>query len=80
MNVELHPIGGQIVFEFYTEGGPIVVCEVDINDRCIGDPLGGAHGEILINASNTREIRLRIANIIDGSALNPGNVGQVQLP
>jgi len=76
----LHPIEGDIVFEFYSEGGPVVVCEVDLSDVCKGDSLAGSHGEITINAQNSREIRLRIGNFIDGSALTPSSSNSENLP
>jgi hypothetical protein len=66
MNIELHPIEGDIVFEFYSEGGSVIVCEVDFNDVCQGDKVSGSHGEIKINAMQKREIRLKISNNVDG--------------
>lgn len=46
-----------------------MVCEVDYSDSCIGDKLSGSHGEIKINAASKREIRIRIGNFYEQSAL-----------
>lgn len=59
------------MFDFYSEGGAVVVCEVDYSDACIGDKLGGSHGSININAASKREIRIRIGNFIDANTLTP---------
>jgi hypothetical protein len=50
-----------------------MVCEVDYNDACLGDKLGGSHGSIKINAAAKREIRIRIGNFIDANDLVPQN-------
>lgn len=42
--------------------------------------MAGSHGEIKINSINDREIRLRINNAIDGSALAPANSKSGLLP
>jgi hypothetical protein len=36
INVELHPIETNIVFEFYSEGGSVSICEIDYNGTCYG--------------------------------------------
>lgn len=48
-----------------------MVCEVDVNDVCMGETLAGSHGQIKINAASIREIRLRIGNFLDASQLSP---------
>lgn len=49
MIVELHPIESDIMFEFYSEGGPVSLCEVSYGNICEKDKQFGSHGEIKIN-------------------------------
>jgi hypothetical protein len=44
MNVELHPIESDVVFEFYSEGGSVTVCEIDNNGTCYGKTTIGSQG------------------------------------
>lgn len=62
------------MFEYYVEGGTVMICEVDAKDLCKMEKTVGSAGEMKIDASASREVRLRIGNYIDTSKLAPGTL------
>lgn len=58
------------MFEFNSVGGSIVVCEIDGKELCRdGTQRIGNKGEIEIDARNIRDIRFRLGNFANVSAL-----------
>lgn len=55
INVEIHPIESEVVFDFSCDGGSILVCEIDNTDACKAESqFYGNKGELKVNAANAR--------------------------
>lgn len=60
------------MFEYNSDGGSIVLCELDGRDLCKqGTEFVGNRGEVRINAENVREVKLRLGNYANTTAM-PG--------
>jgi hypothetical protein len=58
------------VFEFYSEGGAVTVCEIDNNGTCYGESTVGSQGELNISLGSKREIKMMIDNSVRSKSSN----------
>lgn len=62
--MELHPIEGQVIVEFYSEGSAVLMCEIDSVGVCFGEKVIGSDQKLFINAESMRTVKLKITNYL----------------